>query len=95
MDLERREVEHIAKLSRIALAPGELETFPRQLGAILGYVETLKELDVTKVEPLVHPGDLRNVFRDDVPKPGLSNDDAVGNAPEKEGPFFKVPRVIE
>ena len=95
MSLERREVEHIAKLSRIALTDAELETFTRQLGSILGYVETLKELDVAGVEPLVHPGDVRNVFRDDVRRPSLPNEEAVGNAPEKEGPFFKVPRVIE
>ena len=95
MGLDSAQVQHIAKLSRIALTEAELDLFTRQLGAILGYVETLKELDVTGVEPLVHPGDLHNVFREDRPVPGVTNEEAVQNAPEKEGPFFKVPRVIE
>ena len=47
------------------------------------------------MSPLAHPGDLKNVFRDDAPAPCLPDGAAVANAPEKQGPFFKVPRVIE
>lgn len=88
------QVKHVAKLARLALPPERLEMFTEQLGAILGYVEQLKEVDVAGVEPLAHAVRLTNVLRDDVPGPALQTAVALANAPATEGPFFKVPKVI-
>ena len=88
------QVKHVAKLARLALPPERLELFTGQLGAILGYVEQLKEVDVAGIEPLAHAVRLTNVLRDDVPGPTLDVPVALANAPEVEGPFFKVPKVI-
>lgn len=93
--MDAKTVEHIATLARLELTDDERARFGRQLGAILGHVETLKELPTADVRPLVHAVDTHNVFRDDVPRPGLAPDDALANAPAREADFFQVPRVIE
>jgi aspartyl-tRNA(Asn)/glutamyl-tRNA(Gln) amidotransferase subunit C len=93
--LDPKAVDHIAMLARLELGPGDRELFSRQLGDILDYVATLKELPVEGVKPLAHAVDTVNVFRPDEPRPGLSPDDALGQAPGRQGDFFGVPRVIE
>jgi len=93
--LDPRIVDHVAKLARLELTGAERDLFARQLGDILAYVEQLKALPAEGVEPLAHAVDATNVFRDDVPRPGLSPDDALGQAPDRQGGFFGVPRVIE
>lgn len=91
--MDAKTVDRIAILARLDLDAAERDLFTRQLGAILEYVETLKELPAEGVEPLVHAIDTQNIFREDVPRPGLSADAALQNAPVREGDFFKVPRV--
>jgi aspartyl-tRNA(Asn)/glutamyl-tRNA(Gln) amidotransferase subunit C len=93
--LDPKAVDHIAMLARLELGPGDRELFARQLGAILDYVATLKELPTDGVAPLAHAVDATNVFRPDEPRPGLPPDDALGQAPGRQGDFFSVPRVIE
>ena len=88
------QVRHVAKLARLALPPEQLELFTGQLGSILGYVEQLRQADVEGVEPLAHAVRLTNVLRDDVPTPALSTEQALQNAPDTDGPFFKVPQVL-
>jgi aspartyl-tRNA(Asn)/glutamyl-tRNA(Gln) amidotransferase subunit C len=88
------DVEHIARLARLEFTEGEKETFTHQLNSILAYIEQLKKLDTSAVEPLSHVIELQNVFRDDVVKPGLAPADALKNAPAKTEKFFKVPKVI-
>lgn len=88
------QVRHVAKLARLALLPEQLETFTGQLGSILGYVEQLRQADVTGVEPLAHAVRLTNVLREDVPTPALPTELALQNAPDTDGPFFKVPQVL-
>lgn len=88
------DVRHAAKLSRLALTDREIDQFTGQLGAILTYIQKLNELDVQDVRPMPHALDQHNVFRDDQPAPGLAPDAALTNAPAKEGPFFKVPKVL-
>lgn len=88
------QVRHVAKLARLALPPEQLEKFTEQLGGILGYVEQLKQADVAGVEPLAHAVRLTNVLREDVPTPALPTELALQNAPDTDGPFFKVPQVI-
>jgi aspartyl-tRNA(Asn)/glutamyl-tRNA(Gln) amidotransferase subunit C len=93
--LDPQAVDHVAKLARLELTDAERELFARQLGAILDYIATLKELPAEGVAPLAHAVDAQNVFRADAPRPGLAPDEALGQAPGREGDFFSVPKVIE
>lgn len=88
------DVKHIAELARLRFSKEELENFTHQLNQILEYVEKLNELDTEKVEPLSHPIEGNNVFREDELKPSISMEDALKNAPDSSEEFFKVPRVI-
>lgn len=95
MKIDRKTVEHIALLARLELSEEEKARFEKQLSAILGYVEKLGQVPLLGVEPLVHPMDLANVFREDEPRAPLPKADVLANAPAPEDPFFKVPKVIE
>lgn len=88
------QVRHVAKLSRLRLDDAEVEHFAEQLSHVLGHVAKINELDVTDVEPMAHPLDVHNVFREDVTGPTLTVDEALANAPERDGPFFAVPKVL-
>ena len=79
----------------LRLAPGELETFTEQLGAILSYIDQLSELDTKDVEPLAHGVEVRNVFRDDVRGPSLPREAALANAPKRNHEAFLVPAVLD
>ena len=94
MAISVKEVEYLANLARIRLTPEELQRFPQELTEILSHVEKLKSADTAGVSPTSHVLKLANVFREDRPEAGLSTDSALANAPSREGPFFKVPRVI-
>ena len=87
-------VRHIGKLSRIELSEEQVEPLGRQLAAILEYFDKLQELDTEGVEPMAHAVELHNVLADDVPAAGLPPEKALANAPERDGDFFKVPKVI-
>lgn len=89
------EVRHIATLARLKLSDGEIERFARELGAIIGYVETLSEVDVTGVEPTAHAVGAHNVFRDDEPQPSPGAAMAMANAPQRQNDFFRVPKVLD
>lgn len=95
MAIDRKTVEHVAKLARLQLSAEELDRYGKQLGAILDYIAKLEKLDVSGLEPLAHAVDTDNVFREDVPRPSLSRDAALQNAPEKTGDFFVVPKIVE
>lgn len=87
-------VRHIGKLSRIELTEEQVEMFSRQLAGILGYFDKLQELDTADVEPMAHAVEIRNVFGDDAVGESLPPDQALANAPQRDGDFFKVPKVI-
>jgi len=87
-------VRHIGRLSRIELTDEEIRTFSGQLAAIIGYFGKLQELNTDNVEPMAHAVELSDVFGDDVPQPSLTPDQALANAPQRDGDFFKVPKVI-
>jgi aspartyl-tRNA(Asn)/glutamyl-tRNA(Gln) amidotransferase subunit C len=91
MAISRIQVEHVARLAHLALTDEELERLGEQLGAILEAVGKVSELDLGDVEPTSHPLDLVNVWREDDPQPSLPREEALANAPETEGGFFKVP----
>jgi aspartyl-tRNA(Asn)/glutamyl-tRNA(Gln) amidotransferase subunit C len=88
------EVKHVAKLARLAIPEDRLGKVADQLGSILQYVEQIKQADVTGVEPMAHAMRLTNVLRDDVVQPALSTPAVLQNAPDTDGPYFKVPKVI-
>ena len=94
MSVSIHDVEKIASLSRLVLTPEEAEKFAGQLNLILDYVSTLNQLDTSDVEPMSHPNEIINVFREDVIEPSLSVEDALKNAPQKTGNYFKVPKVV-
>lgn len=87
-------VRHIGKLSRIELTEPQVQMFSRQLSAILSYVDKLRELDTANVEPMVHAVELSNVLAGDTPHQSLTSSQALANAPDRDGDFFKVPKVI-
>jgi len=89
------DIKYVAHLARLKLSPEEETQLGAQLGNILGYIEKLKEVDVTGVEPTAHAFPMVNVFRADEVRPGLSNDDALRNAPKRASGLFVVPKVVE
>ena len=88
------QVGHVAKLARLALSDEERAKFGGQLEQILEYVAKIGELDVKDVEPMAHVLPLKNVLREDVVEPSLPLEKVLSNAPETDGPFFAVPKVI-
>ena len=95
MTISVKDVEYLALLARIQLSPREMEQFTGQLDEILTYVEKLKTAKTEGVQPMSHALKLSNVFRQDRVLPSLPTEAALSNAPSKEGPFFKVPRIID
>jgi aspartyl/glutamyl-tRNA(Asn/Gln) amidotransferase C subunit len=88
------DVRHVAKLSRLKLDDQKVHFFATQLSNVLGYIAKLNELDVTNVQPMAHPTDMSNRFRPDVPTEPLPVEAVLANAPDRDDPFFKVPKVI-
>jgi len=94
MTLSRQHVAKVGMLAKLALSDAELDTMTSELSKIVGFVSLLDELDTTSVEPLAHPLDNQNVFRDDVPAPSLSTAEALQSAPRHDGQYFLVPAVL-
>ena len=93
--IQRKDVEHVARLARLALTDAEIERMREQLNGILAYIEKLNALQTEGVEPTSHAVPMVNVMRDDAPGPCLPRDEALANAPDRAGEFFRVPRIIE
>ncbi len=91
MAIDREQLLHVARLARLELREDEVERLESQLNDILAAVSKVSELDLSDVPPTSHPLDVVNVWEEDVPKPCLTVEDALANAPEREGNFFKVP----
>lgn len=90
-----KDVEYVAALSRLGLGAEEKELYRGQLGDILAYVGKLNELDTSDVAPMTHPADVKNVCRPDEPMGSMDRGKALGNAPDTDGKYFIVPKVIE
>ena len=95
MKMTLQEVEYVARLARLELTLAEKELFADQMGAILGYVEKLKELDTDGILPTSHAVPMENSFREDSACPPIGLEKALANAPDRAGSFFAVPKVIE
>ncbi|PLX86864.1 MAG: Asp-tRNA(Asn)/Glu-tRNA(Gln) amidotransferase GatCAB subunit C [Desulfuromonas sp.] len=95
MKMTRQEVEHVARLARLALSEDEVERMTGQLDAVLGYVEKLNELDTEGIVPTAHAVPMENAFRADESRASRGVVWALQNAPEATDECFKVPKVIE
>jgi aspartyl-tRNA(Asn)/glutamyl-tRNA(Gln) amidotransferase subunit C len=89
--IDRDQVLHVARLSRLALSDEELERMPAELSKILEHVEKMDELDLDGVEPTSHVVELQNVLRDDEPRPCLPRERALAGAPDVAEGGFRVP----
>jgi aspartyl-tRNA(Asn)/glutamyl-tRNA(Gln) amidotransferase subunit C len=89
------DIDYVANLARIALTEEERALFSGQLEEVLTYIEKLNTVDVDGVEPTAHAIPVTNVWRDDEPRPGFSQEQAVMNAPSSRDGMFVVPKVVE
>lgn len=94
MSSEKIDVRYVAKLARLALTDDEVERFGTQLGDLLEHVDALSRLDVSSVAATAQVVESRNVERDDVVRPTLERETVLQEAPQRQGGFFRVPRII-
>jgi aspartyl-tRNA(Asn)/glutamyl-tRNA(Gln) amidotransferase subunit C len=94
MALSEKDVQYVAKLARLEVTDQEVAKYTDQLGDILQYVEQLNLLDTSNVEPLTHPLDMKNVFREDEIQPSLTQQEVLSNGPEVQSGHFKVPKIM-
>jgi aspartyl-tRNA(Asn)/glutamyl-tRNA(Gln) amidotransferase subunit C len=92
--ISRAEVAHLARLARLAVTEEELDTFAQQLDVILNSVAKVGEVAAEDIEPTSHAVPLTNVFRPDVERPGLTQEQALSGAPAAEQGRFQVPRIL-
>lgn len=92
--IDHEQVRKVALLARLELTPEEEGQFTTQLGRILDYIEQLNELDVSNVSPTTRAIDVSNVTREDVLQPYPDREAILNSAPEQEGEFFKVPKIL-
>ena len=90
-----KDVEHVARLARLALSDEEKEIFTRQLGDIVGYVELLNEVNTDNVEPMSHSIPMNNVVRDDMAENNYKREELLAVSPYEEDGFIRVPRITE
>jgi aspartyl-tRNA(Asn)/glutamyl-tRNA(Gln) amidotransferase subunit C len=95
MLISLEDVDHVATLARLGLTPAERETLRAQLSSILAYVETLRKLDTSIVTPASQVNSLENVTRPDTRRVGLSLDDVLANAPDRQDDYVRVPAVLD
>lgn len=93
--ISRAEVAHLGRLARLALTEDELDHYARQLDAILGAVAKVSEVATPDVPATSHPVPLENVFREDVPRPSLTAEQALSGAPAAQDERFRVPRILD
>ena len=95
MSVTIKDVQKIAELAKLGFTDDELEKLRRDMNQILEYIDKLDELDLSDVQPLENINEIENVFRSDDVKECLTSEEALRNAPEKTGKYFKVPKVID
>jgi aspartyl-tRNA(Asn)/glutamyl-tRNA(Gln) amidotransferase subunit C len=94
MSLSEDQVRRVAVLARLGLTDEQVERLSGELSSILGHVEKIGELDLSEVQPMAHAVDLTNVTRADAARPGLTQEQALMNAPEAEEGAFVIPRIV-
>ena len=93
--IDIKQVRQVAKLARLDLSEAEISQFTGQLSAILEYVEKLNQLDTANIEPLAHCLPINNCLREDIVKQSLGTEKTIANAPQSDGQFFIVPKILE
>jgi aspartyl-tRNA(Asn)/glutamyl-tRNA(Gln) amidotransferase subunit C len=88
------DIRYVAQLARLALTDDEIEIFGQQLGDLLGHVNALAQLDTQSVAATAQVVESRNVMRDDTERPCLDRERVLAEAPQRQGGFFRVPRII-
>ncbi|HIJ74036.1 MAG TPA: Asp-tRNA(Asn)/Glu-tRNA(Gln) amidotransferase subunit GatC [Candidatus Hydrogenedentes bacterium] len=94
-EIAREDVDYVAGLAQLELDDATKERLVAELGAVLGYIGKLNELDTSDVEPMMHVLDMTNVFRDDEVRESLPRDQALMNAPKTDNEYFLVPRILD
>ena len=94
-EFSKKTIEKVAKLALLNLTEEDKDMFSKQLGDILSYFKKLNDLDTSNIEPTTHAIDLKNVYREDVSTPSLSNEDALKNTEHKQDGYFKAPRILK
>lgn len=94
MTISKKDVEHIAMLARLYLTEDEKEMFTKQLSQILAHAGKISQLDTSEIPPTSHVLPIKNVFREDVNRPSVSQEEALSNAPKKEKGAFVVPKIV-
>ena len=89
------DVSYVAELARLELTDEEKAVFQPQLESIVKYVEKISEVDTEGVAPMMHGREIVNSFRDDVIKPSMPREVALGNAPSRVGDEFLLPKIVE
>ncbi|HLW38193.1 MAG TPA: Asp-tRNA(Asn)/Glu-tRNA(Gln) amidotransferase subunit GatC [Candidatus Eremiobacteraceae bacterium] len=89
------DIDHVSMLARLPLTPAEKERFSAQFGRLFQFIGELQQLDVEKIEATAQVIPLHNAFRDDIVRPSLDHEAALANAPDREGDYFKTPRILE
>lgn len=95
MNITEDAVLHVAKLARLAVSEEEAHHLAPQLSDIISYAEQLQRVDLSDVVPTSHALQLTNVLRPDTPRPGLTREQALANAPDSDGQQVRVPAVLE
>lgn len=89
------QVKQVARLARLNLSEAEIAQFSTQMSDILQYVEKLNQLDTADIEPLAHCLPVSNCLREDIIKPSLGVEKTLANAPDSDGQFFIVPKILD
>ncbi len=89
------DIKYVAHLARLQLTPEEEKKFGAQLGQVLAYIDTLRQIEVSQIEPTAHAVPLLNVTRIDEIRPSLPHEEALRNAPAPANGLFMMPKIVE
>jgi aspartyl-tRNA(Asn)/glutamyl-tRNA(Gln) amidotransferase subunit C len=92
--IDKKTIEHIAKLARLEITEDEANEYSQQLGKAMAHFEQISKIDTTGIEPLVTPTEIEDFWREDIAKQEFTPEEMTSNAPAKAGNLFKVPPVV-
>lgn len=93
--ITRDDVAYVASLAQLSMSPEVQDRLVKEMGDILAYMDKLNELNTDGIEPTMHGMAMTNVFREDVVGPSLERDEALMNAPQSDGEYFLVPKILD
>lgn len=95
VSISKEQVEQYADIARLAITEEEAELYAKELTEMMKYGDALKDLDTSKVEPLIHVRDVKNVMRKDEPRQWITQEEALKNASDHKDGQFRVPAILE